>query len=526
MAPRPPSENFKQIPVLAFSEWSSVPAVKQALSAAEFGLFKDAAMLVEAMGRDDRIEGVRATRLGALNGLPLEWTPADESQKALDVAADVEKLFGKMVPEALGLSHRGWGLDIGIGVAELLWEDYGTKMWVPSIRVWNPQWVYWRWDTWTYWLTTADSQPIELFSGKEGGYKWFLYCPFGSERGWMHSMVRSLAVPWLIRQWDWRDWARYSEVHGSPIKAGIVPANAEEAHKQRFIKEMSQLGHEMTIRLEQAAGQDGPKFDMKLIEAQANTWEGFEKLMAQANTAIAVRMLGQNLTTEIGGGSGSRAAAQVHDRVRSDFLRSDASTYAEAFKEQVLEPFCLFNYGSRQLAPTPKWKTDPPEDTKGHGETLNTVSLALLSLLKAGVPVDVLQFAKRFNIPLIEGASVAAPQLSDADQPTTAPDGQDGASAGAMTQKAGRRTRLKPHVEGQLFVDHVGDIGVEAAKRALAPDLADLLKVVKSATSYQDLRAKLLKAYGKMDPSRFARLMDKCLVLADHAGRHSVLEDL
>lgn len=537
MADQPSLKVYRQIPVLAFSDWTAVPVVKAGLNAHEFGLFKDSSLMTEAMGRDDRIEGVRTTRINALNGLPQEWEPADESQKALDVAADCEKLFGKMIPEAEGNTFRGWGLDIGLGLSELLWEDYGTSMWVPTIRIWNPQWIYWRWDTWTYWLNTADEQ-IEVFSGAKSQYKWFMYAPYGIERGWMKGNVRSLAMPWLIRQWGMRDWARYSEVHGSPIRGAVVPAEAQEPHKERFMREMAQLGNEMVVRLEQAADGKGPKFDLKLIEAQSQTWEGFKELLTMANTAIAVRMLGQNLTTEMGGtgASGSRAGATVHDRVRADFLRSDGSTFSAAFKEQVLEPFCLFNYGSRQLAPTLTYRTDPPDDKKVHADTLNTLGMGLNQLLLAGVPVDVIQFAKRYSIPLVGDAESTKPQ-ADKDQGVTGSDDEQGKDSTDQTPKKGtlkqrvralrqRSTRLKPHVEGQLFVDEVADHAVEAAVKVLRPDLTELLKIVNEATDYSDLRKRLITQYGKMDPSKFARLMDKALVLADHAGRHSVLEEL
>src|SRR5438094_441501 len=113
--------------------------------------------------------------------------------------------------------------------------------------------------------------------------------PYGEQLGWLDSMVRALAIPWLIRQWARRDWARYSEVHGMPIRKGIVPAKAQEEDKLRFIDEIAQFSSETILRLPQGS-EEGSKFDVQLLEASSQSWEGFQALIGQTDVSIAVTL--------------------------------------------------------------------------------------------------------------------------------------------------------------------------------------------------------------------------------------------
>lgn len=83
-----------------------------------------------------------------------------------------------------------------------------------------------------------------------------------------------------------------------------------------------------------------------------------------------------------------------------------------------------------------------------------------------------------------------------------------------------------PAIEGQLYVDDVGVNFTKAGSKAMAPDVADLMAVIDDAKDFTDLRASLLKKYGKMSKRKLARLLEQSLVMAELAGRHSVLEEL
>jgi len=295
---------------------------------------------------------------------------------------------------------------LGIGLAEVLWET-SDGSWQPRLKVWHPSFLWWRWDTRSYWLNTQDGQ-VEIPEGGSG--KWLVYCPYGYYRGWMDGRVRPLSLPWLVRGWARRDWARYSEVHGIPAKKAIVPPTADVDQKSRFTRMLANLGSEPVIECEQ--GQDGNRFDYELVEAKANSWECFSRLLEHADTAIAVTLLGQNLTTEVK--QGSRAAAQVHNSVRRDFLRADAATLGRALRKGLLQPWARFNFGHEELAPRPAWGTEPPEDAAAEADALQKLAVALGAFQDAKLPVDLLALLREQGVPLL-------PEAADNDAPAPKP---------------------------------------------------------------------------------------------------------
>jgi phage gp29-like protein len=356
--PTPVLRPAEELPVYSWSEWDSVQLVKAALRDLELGLFDQSSQVVDAMGRDDRISGCLLTRVEALPALPfcMQPAPGQPEAKAKKVAEAAQELFETMCPNAELLKLQHWGVMQGIGLAQNLWErapgNVTGKQWIPRLKVWHPRMLYYRLDAEELIVHTRDGDRVV----ESGDGEWVVYAPYGLHRGWMYGKIRSLYVPWLVRQWGWRDWARHSEVHGMPIRKAITPTSADEKDKQRFLKEVARLGSENVIRLPKAL--DGTQFDLELLEAAADGHLVFKELLAQADSSVAIALLGQNLTTEVK--AGSFAAAQVHQNIRSDILRGDAQNLGLMLREQVLKPWARFNFGDAELAPTPTWSTDPP----------------------------------------------------------------------------------------------------------------------------------------------------------------------
>lgn len=497
--PRPDQKNFRDLPVRTFTDWS-VSNVKAALSELEFGSFARAAMLADAMTRDDRVSAVLDTRVKGVLGLPLTFEPGAGRQKA-SVVKEIEAGWWDMFPEDAVSDLLHWGLLLGVAVAEIEWE-LGDR-WIPRPKVWHPQFLHYRWDERRYYVHTQDG-PVAVTPG-DG--KWVLFTPGGDRRPWMGGLVRRLAIPWLIRNFALRDWARYSEVHGMPIRKAKVPANAKQEDKDIFLAQVEDLGNESVV-LTPEGEKDGSGFDLLLEEAKGDSWEGFERLMGKTETAIAVAVLGQNLTTEVQGGS--YAAANVHDRVRLDYLEADTEGLSTTLRAQALGWWAEFNFGSRALAPWPRFETaPPPEDGKLYQYHF-----------QYGI-VTVNEARSRIGLPpLPDGDRIPEPIAQPGETDTPAP-------AERLTLASGDRlAQAKGFVRGQLYADALGDQGREQGAGILASDMASVLSVIQAATDYDSLREGLIKLYGKMDPAELAGLMEKALVLADLAGRHAVLEDV
>ena len=379
------------VPVVSFTDFDSVGQVKSALYQLERGQFSLAAQLVDRMFWDDRIKGVSDTRFNALFSLPLTF----EAQGNAAAAKGLEKNWKKMFPRSQLRGLMKWGIYLGFGIGQLLWDLQDGQQ-VPRLKVWHPQFSYWRWDTRSFWVTTMDG-PAEVIAGDK---QWVLYTPYGEQLGWMDGLVRSLAIPFMARQWAFRDWARSSEVHGIPVKGAVVPADAKREEKDKFASDLAALGRDVVIQLPRV--DENEFFDLKLIEAATDSHKTFMELMNQCNSSIAITLLGQNLTTEISKGDGSRAAAQVHDRVRGDFLKADAESMSDCVREQAVTPWSVLNFGSDpEQAPTPTWAVDPPEDKNDKADGLQKLAGALATFKTAAAPVDQRQVLEDHDVPLL-----------------------------------------------------------------------------------------------------------------------------
>jgi phage gp29-like protein len=396
----PPRQHHRDLPIVNTGVFDEVSSVRAALADLERGYFTAPAQLAEAMLQDDRIEGILQTRVDALFGLPLEFEPRGDGRKSKAVADELRECWDEIFPQEELKQLLRWGLLLRYAPAELVWSVDGAR-WMPRIKVWNPRHSYWRWDTRTYQMITQDGT-VDV---AQGSPEWAVYTPSGYQRGWVNGLIRPLGRLFLMRQVTYRDWLRWSEVHGLPIRKGVVPASSETKVKEQFIDDLLGIGQEATIQVER--DDNGNGFDVELVEAASQSWEGFRQLIAAVEENAAILVLGQNLTTSVKGGS--FAAANVHDRIRMDRVEADARSVKQVVS-WVVGLWAQFNFGDATLAPDVTWSTKAPEDRKSTAETLNTAGDALAKWRAAGVNVDRVAYAKRFGLPLDESEPLREPE--------------------------------------------------------------------------------------------------------------------
>jgi phage gp29-like protein len=510
-----PPAPYREIPSYNFTDFQSVTAVKAAIRNLEYGLLEIAALVCESMRRDDRVSGCLERRTQALPSLPLQLEPG-EGARAKQALELVEQHFESIFPDGVLAELHSWSVLLGIGSGQLLWEAR-DGLWMPRLRVWHPRFLLWRWDTRAWHVNTEQEASVQI---QPGDGQWVLFSLKAMERAYMWGAMRYLYIPWLLRQWALRDWGRWSEVYGSPIRKARTPLGADEADKQRFLKELASLGNESVVRI---PGSPNPedKFDLELLEAKSTGADGFNQLISKAETSIAVALLGQNLTTEVKGGSFS--AAQVHESIRAEILQADAQLLSKTLREQVLKPWAAFNFGDPELAPHIIWNTEPPEDKVAAGTALKGIGEGLQALQAAGARPDVDEILEHAGIPT----------LGPAEEPEAAEDGEaaedvEGSDTGETPVPNSMAPKVKASgaMKGQLYADDVTESAKAAGGRFIAADARRLLEAVMSATSFDDLKERVVAAYGEMDPESLAQVMSRAMLMAELAGRVSALEDV
>lgn len=410
---RPDRTTFTSNPIQSFSGYDSVPQVQRVLRELEFGSFREAAILADAFGRDDRIDGVLRTRIGGLLGAELDVKASDKRAKAarlakqLGGAEDAPGRWDQMFPQGVLSEILRAGLLMNFALAEIVWTvDEG--LWWPRLKFWHNQFVRWDWQAMAYKVTTATGEVTlpRVDENLYGDGKWLIWCPFGYQYAWLRGMIRALAGKFVARGWTHRDFARFCELHGLGLVKAITPGGTtNEGADDRFFQQVANRHAEPVVMVPQ--GEEGNKYDIEYVEAEARTWEAFREFKASLDTDIAVLVLGQNLTTEAAGGGLGGGEAKTHNLVRLDKAREDASL-AEALRHQVLLPWARFNFDDVTLAPRPLYRVGPPEDETEKAGVLKAVGDGIAALTAASDDIDVRFILEDFGIALVSEEEAAA----------------------------------------------------------------------------------------------------------------------
>lgn|GEM_PF-3569355 len=444
---RKPNTYYQQMPITSFAGWDRTWQIEGVLNAMDRGEFRQAAILCDAMMRDDRVSGVMDTRIGSLLASPITARPARAIAKAARIAREIEGdddnvgLWEELFPAPLIRGLSKWGNFLNIAVAEMIWDtSLGVGKWMPRLKLWHPQFIWWNQSEFRYYVNTAEGQiPLpRVDENPRSDGRWVVWCPRGFQNGWMDALVRRLAHIYIMRGWIRRDWSRYSEKHGLAILGAITPANAEEEVKQRFVDQIANLGAESAVELPQ--GVEGEKFDLKAIEPVARTWQSFQMSKKEFDSDIAIAILGQDMTTQshTSGGMGSKQS-EVHERVALDRRREDAKL-AECLRLQALTHWAEHNYSDPELAPVVTYDVDPADDEAQEAAAMKGLGDAVISLNTAsGDAVDVPAIYDEWGIPMLSPEQVAANKQAALEeaQAQMAATGGPGGAAGAGGGGAG-----------------------------------------------------------------------------------------
>lgn len=496
----------------------------RAESASEDGDLRAAAQLADRLMADDRASGVLSAR-SSLVRLPLTFQA--EGSAARVVRALEGGDFWRMCPSA-ELGHMlAWSAMLGVALARLHWADEEGAPYivdgrnVPRLEVWHPEHLRFERFPRHRWVTRVGDvgQEVEVTPGRDG---WVLVALRGASRPWAHGAWRACRLWWLLKQYAIDDWGRYSEKHGLGVLTGKAPEGATDAQRKELARQLKVLGRDKAIALPSG-------WDLELVEATAKTYETFVSQIELADSGVAIAIAGQNLSSEVKGGS--YAAASVHAAIAHQILAADAEALSEQIHDQILAPYVAANFGAAPV-PYPVWDTTPPEDAQQRVQTMKVLGEAIAALDAVGIVTDRAALAEAFRVPVLRVEEPAEPEPEPDDD--AEPDDEPEDEPGPVDEGADRMVRLRSglavraaggFVQGQMHSDRVADGLVDLAARDLRPLVAGILGVVDKASSYEEIRAGLLEQFEDSDPDEFAQLLELGLVLAQLGGHLAVHED-
>lgn len=344
--------------------------------------------------KSDQFHGVVQTRRNAVTAL--EWCIEP------DPKADEDDTFAKDVADYCGeqltaihswpnvLRHLSDAIGPNLSVVELVWDraEIQDFVIVPSTRFVSHPFLN------TGVAIRTDSEPMgiptELFPGK-----FIVYVPncrggFPFRTTLTHASVNA----YLMIHFSRADWLAFSELYGTPIRKVTYDDAVVDADRTTLANFANEGGSDLAIVMPKGA-------ELEFVQA-TGTGETYSKQCDYADSKLAILWLGQTLTTDVGG-TGSYAAAKVHDNVRGDLLASDLQAEASCIRRQLLAQMVELKYPGRN-APVPVFKriTYVGRDVESERLTLDQLRFAR----ESGLRIDEEVIYEKLDLPRPETAVV------------------------------------------------------------------------------------------------------------------------
>ena len=300
-----------------------------------------------ALTKDTRLRTVVATRVLAITSRSYVVKPPpgyENDPLAIATAKNVLTILNETPNFAKLRGHLAQGIASGVGPLEHRWRTDKRGWKVSHPRPVEPYRIGIKDGEWTKCDPGVDTgQGIPL---SEWPDKFVVHSPNAgvslphAKRGFLRSCL-PLA---LAKRFGLRWWLSTIERNGQPQTYATLPS---EASGQVVADTESAL---LNLSSHWAAVFKGTA-NITSIPVGADN-EIHQKFLTWINTEYAIAALGNNLTTEVQGGS--FAASQTGDNVRGDYLAADCAELDETITDQWLAPLVRFNWPG---APVPIFET-------------------------------------------------------------------------------------------------------------------------------------------------------------------------
>ncbi|MEW5803736.1 MAG: DUF935 domain-containing protein [bacterium] len=492
------------------SQGLTVTQLASILKEADAGIMhRQMELFEEIEEKDTRIFSCLQTRKQAVIGLDWDIIPADEQDRNSVAQAE----FVKEVMSGIS-NFQEAQLDLldaigkGYAVVEVMWDIRDGRNVIAAIKWRHQKRFVWN-DTQTELRLITDAEPSKGESLANYPAKFIIH-QYKGRSGYpaRAGLLRTLAWFYLFKSYNIKDWIRFCEVYGMPLRLGKYDPSATKADRAALRTAVQSIGAD-------GAGIISKSTELQFVSALNGAANGdvYKTFIDMVNQEISIVILGQNLTTEVK--EGSRAAAQVHDKVRQDLLEADCIALDKTITQQLVVPLVIFNFGPQAVYPRYKTAYEPAEDLIAEAQRDKT-------LVETGVPIGVNYFRQKYNLP--EPAKDEQIVILPGRTPVLMKQDADGTYV-AMSQMA-QGTIISEH-SGRFSPRQQGveDIGGSLLKEyaKLYPDMeAKLTNIVMSAGSLDQIRDRIYLAFSDIASDDMELLIARGMLLAELYGRRTV----
>ncbi len=348
-------------------------------------VYRQMELFEEMEEKDAHLTATLQTRKMAVLAKDYEVMPFDKTPENEEIAARVGEIVYSIPNLEEALLDLLDAIGKGFALSEILWEVTNGQARVSELR-WIPQKKVVFGEDWKPRLMTSEAN----WEGVTPPLWKVIYHRYKARSGYANraGVLRVVGWMYLLKNFALKDWAAFNEVFGMPLRLGKYDTMASPADREALVEAIRNLGSD-------AAGVISKATEIEFVEATSRSGGANPyQLMADfCNREMSKAVLGQTLTTDTAGSTGTHAAATVQAQVRRDLIDADAQALAATLREQLLRPLVGFNFGWDKPVPWFRFRFEEEEDLK-------TLSEVFRNLAAMGFPLDMEHVAERFGIPM------------------------------------------------------------------------------------------------------------------------------
>lgn len=428
--------------------------------------------------KDPHYAAVLGTRKRAVSGLPVAVVAASDDERDEQLAEAVRELveapeFSDMQDDLLDAIGKGFS------VAEPIWQLIGGQLWPMRYEHRDPRWF--QFDKVTgqrLQLRSEGGDGLEIPAGKLIIHKPRLKSGLPIRGG----VARLVAVSFMCKAFGLKDWMRFAELFGIPLRIGRYGPGAKPDDIAVLRRAVSQLAADAA-----AVMPEGMKIEFQEIANAAGGAELFERLAEWLDKQISKAVLGQTMTTDDGS---SQSQANVHNEVRLDILRADAKQLAATLNRDLVRTFIDLNFGPQDRYPRIVLQVTEAEDLKALADALGP-------FIDRGLRVEESAILDKFGLAAPEaGAAILRPQ--HAAQPLPALNHEHKPCA---CSACGERKALNAEQQARDELDELVADELSEWVPVMKPVLDPVQALAQKAETFDDFKAGLAGLLDQMDDS-------------------------
>lgn len=303
--------------------------------------------------------------------------------------------------------------------------------------------------------------------------------------------------PVTFKRGGFKFWLMFTEKYGMPFLVGKHPRGTSKEETDALAKLLEEM-------IQDAVAVIPDDSSVEIMEAGGKSASAsiYRELLEYCDTEITIALLGQNLTTQVSGGS--YAAAQVHMQVRKDLIDSD-----RVMIEKVMNTLIRWIY---ELNFT---NGDMPKFSMYEQEDIDKDLAERDEKLTGSLQASGLRFTKKYFQKYYA--------LEDEDIEEISPNQKENLTSYAEPDREGQKSSA--FQDQQALDDAIEAINPEELQKQLQGVLKPIIELINEGNSYEEIMERLIETFPEMDTSSIEKMLERAIFVSELWGRLNARKD-